>query len=165
MAREYQVSEEIERIAHTVINEHHEHLRRASIAYVMKMCERDQKGQPKIPALSTRVGVFAAVAKIRTVPALWQCLAGFDFVVEVDEARWMFLADEQQMAVMDHELCHATEDENGWYVRDHDVEEFADVLARHGAWYGRLDAFVKSAPEQIEMKFDGAGSQDAKSVQ
>lgn len=65
---------------------------------------------------------------------------------------------EQQAALLDHELCHfqVAEDEDGepkldernrqiFRIRGHDVEEFTEIVARHGIWKKDLEKFAKQA--------------------
>ena len=61
-----------------------------------------------------------------------------DAVIEVAEDTWADLTGEQREALLDHELAHigVKEDESGSVVgyrkRNHEVEGFADVMARRG---------------------------------
>lgn len=66
---------------------------------------------------------------------------------------------EQQLALIDHELCHfqfSKDDETGepkmdvrgrliYRLRGHDVEEFTEIVARHGIWRHDLEKFAKQA--------------------
>lgn len=62
-------------------------------------------------------------------------------------------AEEPQLrALMDHELCHLTvaldkDQEPFLKLVGHDVEEFADVAKRHGAWSVGLQKLAKSLAE------------------
>jgi len=66
----------------------------------------------------------------------------------------------QMAALLGHELCHcdvardkhgeAKEDERGrpiWRIRRHDIEEFDDVVDRHGCWESEIEHFAKLALE------------------
>jgi Putative phage metallopeptidase len=83
-------------------------------------------------------------------------LAAWDFVILVSQAFFedADITDEQRMALLDHELMHATVrlDKNGepvvdergrtvFRLRKHDLEEFADVVRRHGMWKRDLEVF------------------------
>lgn len=70
---------------------------------------------------------------------------------------WDQFDDEKRLALMDHELCHAAAaldseyaqkyDERGrrvWRVRKHDIEEFRDVVKRHGCYKSDLEEFAKA---------------------
>ena len=85
-------------------------------------------------------------------------LAPYDFVVLLNRDFWTnpTVTDEQRDALLDHELCHATikldpethepmEDERGrkvYRIRKHDLEEFAEIAARHGCWKRDLERFA-----------------------
>lgn len=150
MPREYSKSEKIEAIAKPLVKAHHDHLLGAKIAYVMKEVVDEQK-----PMKPGRAGKHAKVAKARKVSDLYLLLCGFDFILEVDEFYFNFLGPEQQEALIDHELCHMAQDEDGFYIREHEVEEFRAVLERHGFWRTGLEEFVAAA--QPFLPFDDGG--------
>lgn len=91
-------------------------------------------------------------------------LHGFDFVIEINREAWQAaeFSVEQQRALLDHELCHAEvrRDDLGevvldvdgrpaWRVREHDVEEFVEVVRRNGLWKADLENFAKVALDKI----------------
>lgn len=158
MARNYEESERIGQIAKALIKKYHEHLKDAAIAYVMKTVEDDDDKAPK----PGRVGKHPKAGYARLVPKLYRLLAGYDFVIEIDEFYWNFLEVEQQEALVDHELSHCARDEDGWYIKDHDVEEFREILERHGFWKPSLEEFVNAA--QPHLPFDGPGQGAAAGV-
>jgi predicted metallopeptidase len=137
MAAEYEVSERVEEIAKDLIKVHHIHLASAKIAYLMKLTPRDKDGRIAIQA-PQRIGKRKAIGTARNVPAIYYTLTGFDFIIEIDEYRWDILTIEQQIALVDHELCHCARDPKGFYIKDHDVEEFCAIVERHGAWRSDL---------------------------
>jgi hypothetical protein len=149
-AEKFQHSDEVELIAKTLVADNHEHLRVAAIAYLMKKLDPDKEA--KLP--KRREGKKGAMARAISTPQLWHALCGFDFVLVVDELYWRLLGPEQKVALVDHELCHFALDEDGWYVRDHDVEEFKAILERHGFWRQDLQDFVLAAPIQRELPLD-----------
>lgn len=60
----------------------------------------------------------------------------YDFVICIAEPEWDELDEGQRKAVIDHELCHCALDPTSGkpFIRPHDYEEFAEVVARHGMW-------------------------------
>jgi hypothetical protein len=95
-------------------------------------------------------------------------MVDLDFVILLNKEVWQSLGftEEKKLALVDHELCHAArvedefgaqkEDERGrlvWRVRKHDIEEFQDVVKRHGCYKRDLEQFaavlLKSKQEQI----------------
>jgi hypothetical protein len=86
-------------------------------------------------------------------------LAPFDFVILLNRDFWQNakVTNEQRNALLDHELCHAAvaydtdgdlkRDDRGRYVfrvRKHDLEEFRDVVARHGLYKNDLVDFERA---------------------
>jgi hypothetical protein len=86
-------------------------------------------------------------------------LAPFDIVILISRPWWQdeFTQDAQRDALLDHELTHAVlaldaygdpvVDETGrrmYRIRRHDVEEFGEIVARHGLWKRDLDRFSQA---------------------
>jgi hypothetical protein len=136
MSREYEQSKLIEGIAKRFIKEHHPHLKNASIGYLMH--QKDPEKNTPVRG-DSRIGIMEKIAKVYSVPEKYRMLTGFNYMIEVDEVYWDFLELKQQEAIIDHELCHIASDEDGLYIRDHDVEEFAQILVRHGFWNANID--------------------------
>lgn len=84
-------------------------------------------------------------------------LAAYDFVIILNQEFWenADVKDWQRRALLDHELCHAAvtldeagepvEDQRGRLVyrtRKHDIEEFTNIVLRHGCYKRDLEAFA-----------------------
>lgn len=97
------------------------------------------------------------LGKCRKASDLDRELAAFDFVILLRRAFWTDLrvTDAQRKALLDHELCHAAvryddkgqpvEDERGrrvYRVRKHDIEEFTEIVQRHGCYKADLEQFA-----------------------
>lgn len=81
---------------------------------------------------------------------------GHDFLILFARDVWTAADKEFLPAIVDHELAHVgiRLDEHGdrvvdedtgrvkTYCRHHDIEEFADVLERHGAYHSALRTFL-----------------------
>lgn len=70
------------------------------------------------------------------------------FIIEIAEAVWNVLDHAGRKALLDHELCHleVTIDDDGdakLSLAAHDVEEFEQVIRRHGLWRDNVRRFVK----------------------
>lgn len=61
----------------------------------------------------------------------------YDFIIWFAADWWNRLSLAQQTALVDHELCHCDFDANQGKAKilPHDVEEFNQVIARHGFWW------------------------------
>lgn len=136
------------RIMEELIDKHHAHLTDVKIA------------------IAWRFGWGANADGLMTMGRTKKCgdldreLAAYDFVILLNHEAWNRggLNTAHQTALIDHELCHAevTMDTNGEPKRDeegrlvcrirrHDIEEFRDVVARHGCYTSDLDDFVRKS--------------------
>lgn len=88
-----------------------------------------------------------------------------DFTVALNYDAWQRFGEAQRAALMDHELmhCQVAVDEDGeerrdalgrvvCRVRGHDIEEFRDVVSRHGLWKEDLEKFARSCLAAAEKK-------------
>lgn len=150
---EYWRAPEVERIANELIVKHHDHLNRTDV--VIKCVFRD-------PAAKSKGRVV--YGKARKVSGLTAYLVGLEhndrlddgepadfFVVEIAHEPWQGLTGRQRHALVDHELCHLDVelDENGGdrklCTRGHDLEEFTEVVKRHGLWRPTVVQFAETA--------------------
>lgn len=86
--------------------------------------------------------------------------ADYDFIIVLNQDVWddPKFDRAKKVALLDHELCHAApdyEEESGEHKRDernrlifrtrkHDIEEFQDVVSRHGCYKRDLEKFAKA---------------------
>jgi hypothetical protein len=152
---DYQQSSEIEVKAKAIIMEHHPHLENATIAYLMQMAKRDKHDNIVLPKL--REGKARKLASACVVPPKYFALTGFDFLIVVKEEAWAFFDDRQRRALLDHELSHCLQDGNGYYVGDHDVQEFCSIVERHGPWKSDIARFAQAV--QKALPFDAPKKQ------
>lgn len=177
---EMNLADAAQAIGKRLIHEHHPHLSGAEIIYVFtsqhrKRCDRVRLGSAtKLNALQRFLS-----SGMETVEG------GHDFLILIDKGYWEILSSAQQMALIDHELMHCTvfvavgrnpkqwrlydhetddlDAENvewRYGMRGHDVEEFADVLKRHGWW--KPDAREKGFGEiALQIALPKAGTSAA----
>ena len=86
---------------------------------------------------------------------------GLDYILLVADSVWDRLANETRIALVDHELCHATgydHETETWGIRGHDLEEFGSVIERHGAWREDVRMFIEAAQRVVlpQMTLDEA---------
>lgn len=132
---------EAEKIAQPLIEKHHDHLAGARILYLFTNQSRTRnlktvlETAQKLPALHKYLS--AATGSIND---------GADFLMLISSDEWDNLSPKQRIALVDHELCHMWADETGaWKVRGHDLEEFHEILARHGTWRQDVATFAEIA--------------------
>ncbi len=123
---------------------HHPDLRDARIALAWNL------------AWKPDVDGHVTLGKCKKASDLDRELAAFDFIILLRRSFWLDLrvTDEQREALLDHELCHGAlkrddrgepvEDVRGrkvYRIRKHSIEEFTEVVERHGMWTADLEAF------------------------
>jgi len=99
------------------------------------------------------------IGKCKRASDLDRELAEFDFIVLLRRSFWLDerVTDGQRRALLDHELCHAgvrvdahgdpAKDDRGriiYRTKKHDIEEFTEIVARHGTYKSDLEAFAKA---------------------
>lgn len=103
-------------------------------------------------------------------------LVEWDFVILLNREVWAddAFTKEKKQALVDHELCHAdaSRDKDGfpkrderdrfvWRTRKHDIEEFRDVVKRHGCYKADLEEFAKALlVKRSAPLFDQRGTSD-----
>lgn len=136
------------RIMDRLIAEHHAHLAEARICLAWRMgWKEDADGRLKL-------------GQCKKAGDLERELHGYDFIILLNHEAWNVaeFTTEQMTALLDHELCHAqvTLDDEGemkrdtagrpvWRVRGHDVEEFVEIVGRHGCWTSGLEKLAQQA--------------------
>jgi hypothetical protein len=75
---------------------------------------------------------------------------------------WNLFNDAQRAALIDHELCHFRKNkETGAYdARGHDLEEFNEIVERHGIWDLTVRDFLL-AGNQRKLVFDDKAAEAA----
>lgn len=130
MPTEYWIAgQELHELAGRIVNEHHPLLveHDVNIAFLMRDKAAKRGGRVVMGSASK------ASAKIQALTG--QPIA---FIIEIADEIWQDLKDPQKAALLDHELCHCVvEVEDGevkYSLRSHDLEEFNEIVLRHGEW-------------------------------
>ena len=108
-----------------------------------------------------REGSMNCAAKVKKASAFERFVTGYFFLLFVDRDRWAKFLPDGKLALIDHELMHIkrkpeermegeevikgwadSADPASWEIRGHDVEDFADILARHGLWNDSAELYV-----------------------
>lgn len=141
----YETSKEVRAVAEQLISSNHPKLAGLKIEYLF----RDEA------AVSN--GKVTVAMACRVDDRNW-ALTRTDFIIEVAKDVWDSAEPRFREAVLDHELCHIglNCDENGavkkdaktnrakGYIRKHDMEEFEDVVVRHGSYRKDLRSFIEA---------------------
>lgn len=143
MPKTFDDAESVESIAGGLIPNYHPELATARIRYVF-VSEASKKNGKEV------------WGKVQKLSGFTEWALEKDFVVTVALDKWNELTDSQRTALTDHllERCTGEEDEESgdmkWKVRDPDVQEFPNILHRHGAWNEDLQSFVSMA-QKIDL--------------
>lgn len=90
------------------------------------------------------------------------------FVIEIAYDVWATLTAKQKIALVDHELSHLKVGMNDkgeivLSLRAHDLEEFEDVVKRHGLWKKDVEHFAKVAADQLNLLEQGEQEEEGSS--
>jgi hypothetical protein len=147
-------------LLYSIIDEHHEELSRTNVKIALAWASAWK------PDADGRL----MLGKCKKASDLDRELAPFDFVILLNKWFWTDarVTKEQRAALLDHELMHAAVayDENGdikvdergrtvYRIRKHDLEEFSDIVSRHGLWKNDIEGFAR-ALRRAEARTSGA---------
>lgn len=150
---------DVKQMAAQIIEKHHPHLEDA-LGYI---------------GFYFRDGSTDWMGKCSKATAFERHMTGNILLIFINAADWKRLMPDQRLALVDHELTHidrapmvaidpitkemvntweAAEEPDSWRIKDHDVEEFADIIRRHGLWDATREKFgeaVRDAPHQMNL--------------
>lgn len=140
-----QEGQDVFALVNDIVKKHHQELRNAKIAVAWMVGNKsDRDGR-------------LVLGRMRKCSELDRELAVFDFCLLLNRESWRIFSPAQRAALVDHELCHATEaldknleaieDAHGkkvYRIRKHDIEEFAAVVRRHGMYKSDLETFAEA---------------------
>ena len=150
MSTRYMPAPEVEKIGRDLIGKHHRHLLQCRVTFLF--CDKTPKKAGR--------EVWGTARRVSSLNAF---LAGEDdadgpgafFVIVISEPVWNLLRPEQRVALIDHELCHCwvEEKEDGnlsLQLVSHDLEEFAQIVLRHGLWREEVTQFYDVATQAAQ---------------
>lgn len=124
--------------------QHHRRLDGAKIAVVMKEKAGKKNGKTVLATAMKPPDKMQPLLKSK-----------YHFVIVIAEDEWQKATPEKKAALVDHELCHCEIDADGEPgIRGHDLEEFAEIITRHGFWrqdYGEHNIQLALADQGIEI--------------
>ncbi len=153
-----------------ILAEEHFHLAPARIALVWK------KGNKPDPDGRLILG------KCIRLSDLQRELCPYDFAIELNHEFWNDpeVSRKKKQALLDHELCHAAramdaegdeaidaKDRPVWRIRKHDLEEFREIVMRHGTWKSDIEKFAEAlmARRDLPLLDQGEGKGDSLNIQ
>jgi len=146
MAQVYENAEAVETIANSLIPTHHPDLATAKFRFIFKEKASKKGGRP-------------VLGTVKKSSDLLYFLIDVHYLVEVPLEIWNTLEEAKRVALVDHllERCFGEESEElggqmVWKIREPEVQEFASILRRHGAWTEDLVNFV-SVGQSIDLGY------------
>lgn len=130
----FENSPEVEEMAHKLIAEHHKRLADANIGYLIRTGAWTVHGDERL-------------GNTEKCSSKYRHLTGFDFTITVNQSIWNMMQPNEKSALVDHLLSHCGKNENGWCYWNHDVEDFAAVVRRHGLWQEGVRKYAEAAAE------------------
>lgn len=153
----YTAAPEVEKIAQRIINTTRPILGHVKISYMFR---------PEAPVSDGKVTGGMCIR----VDDRNRTIHDHDFIIEISKDIWDEATDQFKEALVDHELGHVgirmskedgaeddpiydeTTNRPKTFIRKHDIEEFEDVLERHGAFHKGLrdflDAFARGRSKE-----------------
>lgn len=131
-------------IVQRLVEKHHQHLIDAKIAIAWRYGIKDDKDGRLV------------LGQARKATDLSRELVDYDFIILLNYQVYTSreFSDAQREALLDHELCHCQialdkdeepiEDDKGrrvYRMRKHDIEEFREIVQRHGLYKNDLEEF------------------------
>ncbi len=155
----YREAPEVKLVADYLIPKYHEHLilRADEIRYVFR--DDFAKSNGKIVLGKARkiggLNCYLALAEHGSSNTFEDHTeVGTDmFVIEIAEPAWENLTADSRTALVDHELCHLDIDYDEMTsavkrrIKAHSIEEFTEIVHRHGLWKPDLAEFAKHIPQ------------------
>lgn len=159
----YALAQEAQVLGEELIPKYHPHLTTVRVEYVFNEAAMKSKGKELFARAKKKSGLDAFLF----APPTEDDPKPF-FVIEINKQAWDVLNKKQKRALVDHELCHCLWDvEKGLYMRTHDVEEFSEIIKRHGLWQPDVQLFAEIAVKhvkQLELPIPDGEAKDVKIV-
>lgn len=121
-----EASQSVIHTAEDMIKKYHPHLREATIVFMFRS-ESSSSGGKEVYSKAAKV-----TAQMRAL------LDEADFIIWVSQPDWEKNNTAWREALIDHELCHCLIVDGEASLRPHDVEEFLEIINRHGYWNATL---------------------------
>lgn len=126
-----------------IVSKHHPHLEDANIGLLFR----------SKPGSSHGKSVIGKAAKVSDKDKV--LMDGLDFIIWLSKPDWLGMGPAEHEALVDHELCHCSGSfEEGWRTRGHDVEEFHEIVRRHGLWRPAVKLMAIAVQERLPLDGD-----------
>ncbi|MCL1789972.1 MAG: hypothetical protein FWG40_01225 [Peptococcaceae bacterium] len=159
MASYLNASEIYENYIVPLINDHRQDLAEARFSVLLRegaWNSRQKTTWSQTELTSTKTQILMLAANPNHEPS--------NFTISINEEVWRTLegSDKTRMALIDHELSHCQkgeEDTDGnpkYYLIGHDVEDFFEIVRRHGAWNKSIENILSAYKLSGQQSLDFA---------
>lgn len=129
MTEWWSVDRDVVDMAEELISKYHLHLLDARIGLIFRDLAPVSGGKLKLGEASKVSDRWQPLLKDR-----------YHFVIWLAHDQWAMMDKRKKNALLDHELCHCRMDYDGKvWIKPHDIEEFNEVIQRHGLWYEAIE--------------------------
>ena len=125
-------------LAQELVREYHPDLKEARIGFIFRETVSYSKGMP-------------VLGHAQKTSEMMKVYLDFDFIIWIAADAYADLDENQRKALIDHELCHCTMVDGVASLVGHDIEEFQDIIKRHGLWNTGL---IRTAQVMKQMALD-----------
>lgn len=141
-------ADDVKAIADELVPQYHQHLANQVVLYVFRSKASESNGVVELGKAKrvTGLNAYLAYREFLDEEGIEDVAPASFFLIEIAHDWWPKLEPWQRVALVDHGLCHCSPEET---IRAHDVEEFREVIERHGLWRPVLKAFAESAAEAL----------------
>lgn len=153
---QFATAPDVRRIAEHIIDTvpEHKRLKDVRVEYVFRDKAQKSKGRVVLGTAQKLTGLSAFLADDEQSAELADADPFFVVVIAYDV--WERLDEKMRRALVDHELCHCTveyDDEGApkLATKGHDLEEFAQIIERHGLWSSNVAQFGSVVAEQLAL--------------
>lgn len=138
MAAVYSKAPDVEAVAKQLIQTAHPDLMNIRIEY-SKVDKTPKRGGKEVWGQCRKIsGINAFLAENNPTGETF-------FAITMSAPVWDSLPADGREALTDHELCHASQE---LALVKHDLEEFTQVVKRHGLWRSDVREFAEEAKKQ-----------------
>lgn len=136
-----------------VVDAHHPELRWVRIGVIMRDTAAVKAGR-------------TVYGDARKVTAMQQVFMNYDFILCFAADAWRTLTALQREALVDHELCHCTVDEDEVAsLVPHDIEMFEANFERYGFWWPRAEKTEQLFQARLGLTAETVGLVEAAALE
>ena len=150
MAKEYRKMSEAEvpDLADRLIEAYHHHLKGVKIEFLWFTDSSDDAKRKK--------GQKITMGEAWMPDAKLAVFTRAVFMIALNKPQWAKRGDDHNEVTLDHELCHCAWDKDkGLHIRKHEIEDFPEIVNRHGATTLSQRRYEAGLLQQLDLFDEG----------